>query len=123
MFAIPVVSYMFTGFARCSVGRGISRGTRKLTWTSMKKKKKDGYSIVTGAAKLSRQTPLPLDDCIIGLPYYSNPFAIWTDFFVFKESIAMVNCRDAGKSFCYTYETGFMFCHVINKLSKSITLN
>jgi hypothetical protein len=27
------VFYMLTGFARCSVGREISRGARKLAWT------------------------------------------------------------------------------------------
>jgi hypothetical protein len=29
----PAVPYMLTGFAGCSVGRGISRGARKLTRT------------------------------------------------------------------------------------------
>jgi hypothetical protein len=41
---IPVVSYMLTGLARCSVGPGISCGTHKLTRTSrIIKKKKSRY--------------------------------------------------------------------------------
>ncbi|KAJ6969548.1 hypothetical protein NC653_034166 [Populus alba x Populus x berolinensis] len=74
---MPEEGFPFTNFSGKSIGAPCH-------WY------KDGYSIVTGAAKLSRQTPLPPDDCIIGLPYYSNPFGIWTNFFVFRESIAML---------------------------------
>jgi hypothetical protein len=46
MFVIPVVSYLSTGLAGCSVDPGNSRGARKLAWTSRvikknKKKKKE----------------------------------------------------------------------------------
>jgi hypothetical protein len=53
---IPVVSYMLTGLARCSVDPGISCGARKLTRTpriiKKKKKKKAGTcTYVTQASK------------------------------------------------------------------------
>ncbi|KAJ6294759.1 hypothetical protein OIU76_022774 [Salix suchowensis] len=54
-----------------------------------------GIKICDWSRETFKTTSLPPDDCIIDLPYYSNPFGIWTGFFVFKVSIAMVNCRDA----------------------------
>jgi hypothetical protein len=61
MFVIPVVSYLSTGLAGCSVDPGNSRGARKLTRTSRvikkNKKEKKRRKLI---ASMETQAPSPM---------------------------------------------------------------